>query len=73
MTEALLDLVGGDGRKLTALALQFLYRNPHVSSVLAGTRRAEHVKANLELVDLDLGRGTLEEAVRITAPPPPVA
>ena len=62
---ALLDLVGGDGRKLTALALQFLYRNPHVSSVLAGTRRTEHVKANLELLDLDLGTGTLEEAVGI--------
>ena len=67
-TKALLDLAGGDGRKLTALALQFLYRNPHVSSVLAGTRRAEHMKANLELVDLDLGAGVLEEAVRITSP-----
>ena len=73
LTKALLALVGGDGRKLTALALQFLYRNPHVSSVLAGTRRAEHVKANLYLVDLDLGPGTLEEAITITAPPPPVA
>ncbi|MBK9374306.1 MAG: aldo/keto reductase [Holophagales bacterium] len=69
LTKALLDLVGGDGRKLTALALQFLYRNPHVTSVLAGTRRTEHVKANLDLVDLDLGPGTLEEAIRITAPP----
>jgi len=72
VTKALLDLVGGDGRKLTALALQFLYLNPHVSSVLAGTKRAEHVKANLELVDLDLGAGTLEEAIRIAAPPPSV-
>jgi aryl-alcohol dehydrogenase-like predicted oxidoreductase len=67
-TKALLDLVGGDGRKLTALALQFLYRNPHVSSVLAGSKRTEHVKANLELVDLDLGAGLLEEAVRIAGP-----
>ena len=66
-TKALLDLVGGDGRKLTALALQFLYRSPYVSSVLAGTRRVEHVKENLELVDLDLGAGTLDEAVRITS------
>ncbi len=65
--EALLDLVGGDGRKLTALALQFLHRNAHISSVLAGTRRAEHMKANLELVDLDLGADILEEAVRITS------
>ncbi len=73
VTKALLDLVGGDGRRLTALALQFLYLNPHVSSVLVGTKRAEHVKANLELVDLDLGAGTLEEAIRITAPPPSVA
>ncbi len=67
-TKGLLDLVGGDGRKLTALALQFLYRNPHVSSVLAGTKRTEHLKANLELVDLDLGAGTLEEAVKISSP-----
>jgi len=73
LTKALLDLVGGDGRTLTALALQFLYRNPRVSSVLAGTKRVEHVKANLDLVDLNLGPGTLEEAIRITAPPPPVA
>ncbi|MBK9965309.1 MAG: aldo/keto reductase [Holophagales bacterium] len=72
VTEALLRLVGGDGRRLTALALQFLYRNPHVSSVLAGTRRIEHVKENLGLVDLDLGTGTLEEAVRISDPTPPV-
>lgn len=70
-TKALLDLVGGDGRKLTALALQFLHRNRHVSSVLVGTRHAAHVQANLDLVDLDLGPGTLEEAIRITAPPPP--
>ncbi len=68
VTKALLDLVGGDGRKLTALALQFLYRNPHVSSVLAGTKRAEHVEANLGLVELDLGAGTLEKAVRIAGP-----
>ncbi|MBK9089616.1 MAG: aldo/keto reductase [Holophagales bacterium] len=73
LTKALLDLVGGDGRKLTALALQFLYRNPHVSSVLAGTKRVEHVQANLDLMELDLGPGTLEEAIRITAPLPPTA
>lgn len=66
-TKALLDLVGGDGRKLTALALQFLYRSPHVSSVLAGSRRVEHVKEDLALVDLDLGAGTLDEALRITS------
>jgi aryl-alcohol dehydrogenase-like predicted oxidoreductase len=72
VTGELLRLVGGDGRRLTALALQFLYRNPHVSSVLAGTRRIEHVKENLGLVDLDLGTGTLEEAVRISDPTPPV-
>ncbi|HYN44299.1 MAG TPA: aldo/keto reductase [Thermoanaerobaculia bacterium] len=66
-TKALLELVGGDGRKLTSLALQFLYRNPHVSSVLAGSRRAEHVEANIGLVDLDLGAGTLEKAVEISS------
>jgi aryl-alcohol dehydrogenase-like predicted oxidoreductase len=73
LTKGLLALVDGDGRKLTALALQFLHRNPHISSVLAGTRRAAHLKANLDLVDLELGHGILEEAIRITAPPPPVA
>ncbi len=73
LTTALLALVGGDGRSLTALALQFLYRNPHVSSVLAGTKRIEHLQANLDLLELDLGPGTLEEAIRITAPPPSLA
>jgi aryl-alcohol dehydrogenase-like predicted oxidoreductase len=57
---------------LTALALQFLYRNPHVSSVLAGRKRVEHVKANLELVDLDLGAGTLEKAVEVSSTAFPV-
>ena len=53
--EQLLELVEGDARKLTALALQFLYANPGVSSVLVGSKQAEHIEANLGLLDLDLG------------------
>ncbi len=53
--EQLLELVDGDAEKLTALALQFLYANPGVTSVLVGSKRGEHIEANLPLLDIDLG------------------
>jgi aryl-alcohol dehydrogenase-like predicted oxidoreductase len=58
--QRLLRLVDDDASKLTALALQFLYANPAVTSVLVGSKRAEHLRANMELLDLDLGDALAE-------------
>lgn len=63
--QAYLDLVNGDGDKLTALALQFLYRNPHVTSVLAGTKNIQHLKQNLDLMDIPLNPKIIDQATEI--------
>src|SRR5208283_5304254 len=63
--KAYLDLVNGDGDKLTSLALQFLYRNPYVNSVLAGTKNIHHLKQNLELMDTPLNPKIIDQATEI--------
>jgi len=64
--EALIDLLDGDADKLVALALKFLYRNPNVTSVLAGSKNAAHVRSNLEMLELDLDDALIEQAIQIT-------
>jgi aryl-alcohol dehydrogenase-like predicted oxidoreductase len=64
--EALIDLLDGDAEKLVALALKFLYRNPNVTSVLAGSKNAAHVRSNLEMLELDLDDALVERAIEIT-------
>ena len=49
--QKLLGLVGGDGDALTALALNFLYQNDGISSVLVGSKQVAHVRANMELLE----------------------
>ena len=61
---ALLELVDGDADKLVALALKFLYRNPNVTSVLAGTKSVAHVRQNLELLDLPIDESLMEQALQ---------
>jgi aryl-alcohol dehydrogenase-like predicted oxidoreductase len=63
---ALIELLDGDADKLVALALRFLYRNPNVTSVLAGSKNAAHVRSNLEMLELDLDESTIEQAVQVT-------
>lgn len=58
--QRLLQLVDGDAGKLAALALQFLHASPAVTSVLVGSKRAEHLRANMALLDLDLGDALAE-------------
>ena len=62
---AWLELVHGDAERLTALALKFLHGNPHVTSVLVGSKRPEHLRRNLELLDMELDAEILERAVAI--------
>ena len=45
-----------------ALALKFLYRNPNVTSVLAGSKNAAHVRSNLEMLELELDETLVERA-----------
>ncbi len=61
---ALLELVDGDAHKLVALALKFLYQNPHVTSVLAGSKSVAHVRQNLELLDLPMEASLIEQAIQ---------
>ncbi len=49
--QKLLGLVGGDGDALTSLALNFLYQNDGISSVLVGSKQVAHVRANMELLE----------------------
>ncbi|MBE3584058.1 MAG: aldo/keto reductase [Limnochordaceae bacterium] len=60
--EPLLELVHGDGRQLTALALAFLRQNPAVSSILLGSKRLEHVVDDAELLLAGVPAGLVEEA-----------
>jgi aryl-alcohol dehydrogenase-like predicted oxidoreductase len=64
--QALIDLLDGDAGKLTALALKFLYRNPNVTSVLAGSKNVAHVRSNLEILELDLDETLIERAIELT-------
>lgn len=63
---ALLELSGGDGNKLAALALKFLYRNNNISSVLLGTKNPDHVKNNFELLDMDIDESVVDKALYVT-------
>ena len=62
----ILELLNGDANRLTAIALQFLYNNPSVTSVLAGTKRMEHVKQNLAWLDQDIPSELMQTAIDIT-------
>jgi aryl-alcohol dehydrogenase-like predicted oxidoreductase len=61
----LLDLVGGDGDALTSLALNFLYQNDGISSVLVGSKQVAHVRANLELLERDIDPEVMAKAIEI--------
>jgi len=61
----LLELLDGDPDKLVALALRFLYRDPNVTSVLAGSKNAAHVRKNLEMLELDMDESLIEQAIQV--------
>ena len=62
----LLRIVDKDGDKLTALALQFLYSNANVASILAGSKNLAHVKKNLEIFETSLDFGLMKKAIEAT-------
>jgi aryl-alcohol dehydrogenase-like predicted oxidoreductase len=63
--EKLLQLVHEDGDVLTTLALNFLYENKGISSVLIGTKNLDHFKKNMELLDREFDRELLLKAIEI--------
>jgi len=60
---ALLDLCGGDGARLTALGLHFIARNPGVASVLIGSKSCGNVRAAAEVLEGDPDLPLLRKAV----------
>ena len=63
----LLELAGGDGESLMALALNFLYQNSGVTSVLLGSKNLAHVKSNLGLLEREFDQAEVDKAVALTA------
>lgn len=63
--KSLLDLVNHDGDLLAALAMQFLYREEGISSVLIGTKQVQHLKANMQLLDRAIPDELLSQAIDI--------
>lgn len=63
----LLELVNNDGDMLTSLALNFLYENDGISSVLIGSKNIAHIKADMELLERPVDGELLKQAVRIGA------
>jgi len=57
----LLKILGGKVEWLPALALQFLYRNPAVTSVLVGTKSIKHLDQNLRLLSVNLPKDVWEK------------
>ncbi|WP_026487244.1 aldo/keto reductase [Caldanaerobius polysaccharolyticus] len=62
---ALLDLVKGNGDMLTAIALNFLYRNDNISSVLVGSKNPDHVMDNVKLLEVEISEDVYNEALKI--------
>lgn len=63
--EKILQLVQNDGDLLTTLALNFLYENKGISSVLIGTKNLEHFKKNMELLEREFDKELLTKAIEI--------
>ncbi len=63
----LLKVLDGDIEAYMAVALQFLYAEKGITSVLLGSKKAEHIKANLQLLERDISAEIMQKAVDIFA------
>lgn len=61
----LLKLMNNDGDMLTSLALQFLYNNPNVSTVLVGSKNIEHIRKNFELLERSIEPEIMQKAMAL--------
>jgi aryl-alcohol dehydrogenase-like predicted oxidoreductase len=64
---ALLDLADGDGEQLMAIALNFLYQNSGVTSVLLGSKNLAHVQKNMEILEREIDESVMDQALALTA------
>lgn len=65
----LLKILDGKMELLPALALQFLYRNPNVTSVLVGTKSTKHLDENLRLLSVNLSKEVWEKVEEMSGRP----
>jgi len=63
--KALLELVEGNTDMLTAIALNFLYQNDGISSILAGTKKTANLKRNAELLETEIDNVIMNRAIQI--------
>lgn len=63
----LLGLVGNDADRLTSLALNFLYRNKFISSILLGTKNVDHLQENFAFLEKDIDDELINKAIEIVA------
>lgn len=63
---ALLELVDNDPKRLTSLALDFLYRNKDISSILMGTKNIDHMRENIDCLDHTFDNTIMQKALDIT-------
>jgi aryl-alcohol dehydrogenase-like predicted oxidoreductase len=61
--QRLLALANGNAELLSAAALQFLYREPGIHSVLIGTKNMDHFESNFALLERKLGGSGLDGAI----------
>ena len=61
----LLKLVNNDGSLLISIALQFLYQNEGISSILIGTKNMDHIRHNIELLEKELSPELLNKEFEI--------
>lgn len=61
----LLDIVNGDGDMMSAIALNFLYRNKGITSVLIGSKNPDHIKKNVELLQMDVDEDLYKKALDV--------
>lgn len=59
----MLALVNNDGDMLATLALEFLYRNKGISSVLVGSKKIEHIRSNFNLLEQPVAEEILAKAL----------
>ncbi|PLR94182.1 aldo/keto reductase [Bacillus sp. T33-2] len=59
----MLKLVDGDADLLTSLALNFLYKNEGISSVLIGTKNIENLKKNIALLESEVDPQLLKKVI----------
>ncbi len=58
----LLELCNNDAELYAALSLRFLYNNDGITSILAGSKKKEHIKRNIELLNMDIDESLLAKA-----------